>query len=235
MLIVSDYKDYYDTVQNMGVDKSCVYNRDIITYELDYDWRKKELSTNKIKNIPFTLPYPVTIGKIDYNFFIVGFCGNVYYGYTWIDPSTNEKKVSYDLESLYDMIPKKEKRYFYFSWRDFSPETLRKVEAQKYDDFFIELKKMHNQPIPIFVIENNGSGYRYSSKTKIVLNAKLKDYDFVTKRDVYTSFQDIYSYISGVLGISEKPTIEVSEKNKIQSKGFNEWSFRNPNPPKRKQ
>lgn len=233
MLIVSDYKDYYDTVQNMGVDKSCVYNRDIVEYELNYDWGGKESNSNKVK-LPFTLPYHQTINKVDYFFFIVGFCGSVYYGYSWVDPTTNKKLVSYDLEALYDMIPKKS-RYYYFAWRDFKPENLRKIESQKYDDLFIKLKETHNKPIPLFILENNGTAYRYSSKTKITLNARLKDYDFVTKKDVYTAYQDIYSYISGVLGVSEKPIIEVSEKNKIQSKGFNEWSFRNPNPPKRKQ
>ncbi len=232
MLILSNFKDYYDTVQSMGIDKSCVYDRTIIEYDLSTDWRNKIIKSDIIKSVPFTLPASQTIDRVEHIFFMVGFCGNVYYGYTWVDPITNEKQISYDLEVLYSKIPKK-KRYYWNSWRDFNVTDLRKSEEQKFDDFFIKLKDLHSKPIPVFVLMNEAG--KYSSKTKLILNAKLKDYDFVRRKDVYSTYQDIYSYISGVLGVAEKITVNTSEKDKIQSKGFDKWSFRNPDPPKRKQ
>jgi hypothetical protein len=41
------------------------------------------------------------------------------------------------------------------------------------------------------------------------------------------AFQEIQMFISGVLGIDENPTVEVSDKDKIISRGFDyKWSFR---------
>jgi hypothetical protein len=234
MLIVSDYKDYYDTVQNMGVDKSCVYNRDTVTYDVTSQWGSNELKAKELSiKLPFTLPMYQTFGDIEYHFFLVGFCGSVYYGYTWVDPETKEKHLSYDVQGLYDKFHSKKKKYYYWGWREFNIETIKKAEEQKIDDFFIKLKEETGKPIPIFVLENTES--LRSRKIELTLNPILKNYNFVTRKDVYTAYQDIYSYISGVLGISEKPIVEISEKNKIESKGFDKWSFRNPDPPKRKQ
>ena len=41
------------------------------------------------------------------------------------------------------------------------------------------------------------------------------------------AFQEIEMYISGVLGINNKPTVEISDKNKIVGRGFDlKYSFR---------
>ena len=71
-------------------------------------------------------------------------------------------------------------------------------------------------------------------KEKLLINPCLSEFEFYRVVDSASAFQSIQSFISGVMGIEEKPMIEIKEKDKIVSKGFNKWSFRNPDPPKRK-
>jgi hypothetical protein len=43
-------------------------------------------------------------------------------------------------------------------------------------------------------------------------------------------------FISGVLGTGSPKTLEISDSEKIKQYGYDsKWSFRNPDPPKRKQ
>lgn len=221
MLIVSDFKDYYDSVQNLGVDKSCIFNRKTIKSVV----RKKSYFLSKVADLPFEVPNMLRINNVDYNFFVVGFCGKIYYGYYWWDIKESKRNISYDLEWLESEKDQKSKRGWYYSWgSNLRASDLRKIEAKDFSDMFFK----HNSPIFLYVNDSVNREYLY-------LNPELKDFEFYKIKDTYSTYQDIYSYISGVLGNTEKTTVEVSEKDKVASKGFDKWSFRNPDPPKRKQ
>ena len=57
---------------------------------------------------------------------------------------------------------------------------------------------------------------------------------FQTIFEPFTAFQEIEMFLGGVIGSNENNIIEIEDKYRIESHGFNKWSFRNPNPPKRK-
>lgn len=220
MLIVSDFKDYYDSVQNLGVDKSCVFNRKTVKLNI----KKKSYFLNKVADLPFVVPHTQHINNIEYHIFVVGFCGKIYYGYYWWDAKESKRKISYDLEWLEREKDKKGKRNWYFSWdSSLRAADMRKIEEKDFSEMFFK----HKSPIFLYVNDPVNRDYLY-------LNTELKDFEFYKIKDTYSAYQDIYSYLSGVLGNTEKPTIEVSEKDKVTSKGFDKWSFRNPDPPKRK-
>ena len=46
------------------------------------------------------------------------------------------------------------------------------------------------------------------------------------KLDAYGIYQEIEMYMGGVLGSQEKETIEISDKDKRDSKGFDNYSFK---------
>ena len=45
-------------------------------------------------------------------------------------------------------------------------------------------------------------------------------------KNSYSAFQDIYMYISGVLGNTEKNMVQISDKDMLYKRGFNKWSFK---------
>ena len=71
---------------------------------------------------------------------------------------------------------------------------------------------------------------RHRNQEEIVpftLNPNLKDLHFHKYKDSYSTFQDIQSYLSGILGIAQHPTLELSDRSKILKAGFDpKTSFR---------
>jgi hypothetical protein len=64
-------------------------------------------------------------------------------------------------------------------------------------------------------------------QAKFTLNPNLKDLQFQKYKDAYSTFQEIQSYISGILGVTTPETIVLSDKSKILKAGFDpKTSFR---------
>jgi len=215
MLIISKFKDYYDTAIAYGVDKECVYNRN--TEEVRKPKRTYDDTTEfKTKNYTYDIT-PHTIG----------FCGDIYRmvkihvinNYDELD----EKILGfYDAESLIKYMKEqsidfKVKNYNWRSWYRNSWKTEKEIK-QYYNieinqsDYEL-FRKYHT---PVFVKDYN---YTY-------INPCLKDYKFAKIKDAYSAFQDIYQYMAGVLGNNEKETVDVLDKTRVKQYGFNDWSFR---------
>ena len=63
----------------------------------------------------------------------------------------------------------------------------------------------------------------------LVTNAQLKDFQFAKMKDPFTAFQDIYMYISGVLGVDAKPMVQISDKDLAHKRGHGgKYSFKKP-------
>lgn len=78
---------------------------------------------------------------------------------------------------------------------------------------------------PLFYINHDLKYYSY--KYDLYINTHLDKIDFVKIFDPYSAFQEIEMYVSVVLGIDSQKTIEVSDKSKIESHGFDyKYSFR---------
>lgn len=64
---------------------------------------------------------------------------------------------------------------------------------------------------------------------ELELNPSLKAYKFMKVVDPYSAFQEISQFISGVLGNSEKQTVDISDENRLLQHGFDKkFSFRHP-------
>ena len=225
MLIVGKHHDYYDTAASFGIDKTVVYNRLNKTEKFDY---------KKVKHYP----YPTQISSYrDIKGGLVGFCGNIYPYIEVTDKSINDSITHYfyDKDKLNQFLgltsSKKNswKKGWSWSWyngsggltvrtftdveRYFNPDSWR-----DYEKFFTERK------IPVFAVKAS-SGHNLILEEAPV----LKELDFMKVKDAHTAFQDIYMYISGVLGTGLPVTVKTEDKYIQAARGHDgEYSFKNP-------
>jgi hypothetical protein len=212
MLIKSSFSDYYDGVAAMGIDRSICYLR-----------YPKEVTTDRFQLDRFPRYFPDDLDdnyrcsesdierwnlKKPCEFYIVGFCGTYIVGLTDLNRST----VYYGEEILK------------LNWRSsfHYRGDLQQVEylvnrfhGERDDSLFQELAA------PIFIVKLDYN----SSQSQI--NPCLNKLQFYRYQDAYSAFQSIAGYISGVLGTTLRPLIEISNDSKITKAGFDlKTSFR---------
>lgn len=218
MLIISKFRDYYDTAIAHGIDKECVYDR-------------KTEEVNKPKyNHNDTTEFCTKEYTFLFTPYTIGFCGDAYRmvkvcvknNYDTLDKKTLG---FYDANSLIEYmklhnIKLKNKRQRWVRWRSWyrdnwkTEEEIRGYYNRGIEQSTYNLFRKYNTPI--FVKDYNC----------IYINPCLKDFKFAKIKDAYTAFQDIYQYIAGVLGNKEKNIISVSNKIRIKQYGFDKQSFR---------
>jgi hypothetical protein len=175
-----------------------------------------------------------------YEPFLIGFCGKTYIGYKFETIIGDKSKFHY-------LYGKKAKEFLLheadnsgFKYKWWSPVTTKKEIIDFFNEFdgtdklfqtFIDFK------VPIFKIELTSTKYRYGKPAKNVcfLNPNLKNLKFFKVFDSFQAFQEIEMFIGGVLADADRDIIEIEEKYRQQQRGMGKWSFRNPDPPKRKQ
>lgn len=222
MLIISKFKDYYDSIAySKGVDKTIVYNREVTVFK-DYSLTRKKqwhehLPYYSTRGVGFTNCKDDKVLRVN----IVGFCGKLYPMCVYnkrIDQYTDKKTFIYDYDEIYNLfknVHNKDNK----SWIAEFDYLNKILNDKRIQNLFFEYKT------PIFYI-NQDSGY-YSRKYDLDINTHLNDIDFVKVFDPYSAFQEIEMFISGVLGIDSQKTIEVSDKSKIEGRGFDyKYSFR---------
>lgn len=223
MRIISKFHDYYDSVMIYGQDKTVVYQRE-----------EKKIFDAKIKTKDLEL-YSVSIGyyknsiwERSFDPFIIVFCGKVYYTFYF------EGQYFYSYEPLEKIIlDTKDNKFikaFYEGWRSI-PKTLKELfekSGKQESNLNLEL----NCPI-ILIKEFEKDPYSYLSKNKniqiikrMVLNPILREIEFFKIKDAFSTFQELSMFVSGILTKPEKEMPIIPDKLKLQSKGFDEWSFR---------
>jgi hypothetical protein len=242
MLIVSKFHDYYDTAIGYGVDKTVVYERTPRVWLR----RKKQWEENPLQLPAYVntyhylggwdygdLHYSVSYGdsirrqgrRLYYHethagFHLIGFCGEVWPVLFVETPQGDQtpaewEKTRYRVCYTVEEALKLRAEYDIHDW-SFKEKRLRQffnledVSIRQQEERFIRHK------CPVFM-----STYR-----RLILNPCLKPAQFYRIKDPYTAFQDIYMYISGVLGTVSKETVEISDKDMRDKKGFDEWSFK---------
>jgi hypothetical protein len=221
MLIVSKFKDFYDSIANTkGIDKTIIYNRVNIVIE-----NFKLFKTNKwYDNLPhYDTKYNTFLlmnnDVISLHVDIVGFCGKLY------PVCIKETKIK--TISTQNDTTKIEYIYAYDEIYELFKQCNNSVDKnwmKNFDYLNIVLKDktilnlFFEHKIPIFYISQNK--LNYSKELKLILNPILKDIGFVKLFEPYIAFQEIEMYISGVLGIDSQKIIEVSDKSKIEGHGF---------------
>ncbi len=230
MLICSSFHDYYDTAISFGVDKSVVYNRK--TEKIDNPLMRGVVPSPFPER--FSIPVRGTYHEYNIIKFAVGFCGNIYPCVKILFREFNtsfdhESFFFYDLDALIEFLKdrrmgldRNRERY----WRtDYSvhSEMGLKLFFDKNNWRSLEAKfREHNCPVFSY-----GTGMESTYRTSFILNPNLKTYRFAKIKDPATAFQDIYMFISGVLGVPSRPLVEISDKNKAKKHGHDgEFSFR---------
>lgn len=258
MLIVSKFRDYYDTALTHGVDKSIVYRRE--EKEIVLGEKHEQLGLDAVlENID---KYPQhrhprwehekRKETIDFDAipFLIGFCGKVYPAFkvSWYirsAPMANPTLVhdyAYSLNEMKEQLFNIKEDYLeWFCREEKQSKWFRQWRSndRKFNDRSVKSYFEYNHTAdyghlfqehkaPIFAVTFERA-WGWGKDT-LVLNPCLKDIGFVRVVDPYTALQELMMYIPGVLGVGEPVTVDVSDKTVAAKHGFDKWSFRNPSP-----
>lgn len=240
MLIKSKFHDYYDTASAYGIDKECIYVREETIldgkFEFDDPFSKRWPDHDTLKKRKKGVSYEYVVKT-----FVVGFCGTLYpliVVMKYHKEEVEEKEVTvtekfhfYSAEKLMEFYKEQgfkvseerpgkwTSRYFDATGNEhrinvvFDPNNYKKL-----------LKEFHEHRCPYFVYGRLGK-----DGPKLVLNPKLNYYRFGQVKDATTAFQDVFMYLSGVLGAPPKETVTLSDKQKAKKAGHDsKYSFRKP-------
>lgn len=210
MLIVSKFHDYYDTVMSQGVDKGTVYLRE--TREIDPDKHRRG--------------YYFTEGKKGRRFEVgsgvVGFCGELY-PFVAFEEYSQPTRYVYNEDAfqaaIFELgIATKDKRW---SWGESKDMLDNKARPKHFD------VGNHKALLPLFQ-EHKVPVFMKVSET-LTLNPRLKTLGFQRIKDPFTAFQDVYMYVSGVIGSDRPVPVELTDEERAAKKGHDgKYSFRKP-------
>jgi len=199
MLVTSNFHDFYDSIKTFGIDKTVVYNRK--KEEIIYKAGPRMYSSGF-----YSQPF---IGTR-----IIGFCGKLY-------PLLQTKnKIIYDKKVALEILKAGESYYR----RDVQANFAEDLKNPALLKIFVE------KHTPVFIYGDYLDGKYESGKSKqLIINPKLKDWGFQSIKDPVTAFQDIYMFLSGVLGVSAPEMVKISDKEMAKKKGHDSpYSFRKP-------
>lgn len=204
MRIISDFHDFYDCVQREGFDPTITY------------LRKKKIISKSTSKYSF-------LDKIPREYLLIGFCGDIFPCVIF------DKNICYNIDEVNKvmdgLLKKREKIRYYskkYSFRDREIDFIKYFNKYDKKDYEYLFKKYHT---PIWVDRRN----------EFIVSDCLKQYDFFRIFDPYQAFQEISMYFGGVLGshttsktkYQGKPMDNtVSDKDLIEAKGFDKFSFR---------
>lgn len=233
MLIVSKFHDYYDTAVGMGVDKTVVYERATD----DSAWREVTQSTadHRFNGL--------RVGRDRWNVSLfcaeVGFCGTWYPAVRAdVDAAWPARSpapaVFYTPETLAEFMhncgiaatPRHRAR-----WRTARSDLiLQGTEACKayfkpYEDE--TLFRKHKCPVLVRrTVQLSEFADRSRATGHYAVNPRLADWQFQKVKDPFAAFQEIFMFISGVLGVNTREIITLLDVDKIHKHGFDKFSFR---------
>lgn len=220
MLIQSSFSDYYDGVARLGIDTTIRYHRDTTSLKAFSPYTIKHFSRDIHADNYFDLYRNSGASSRALDFQVIGFCG------TSIVTLTTEKKIYFG-EEILTLDWEKTKRFHKSSHYQIVADCIQRFHNQTDDSLFQQFKvPIFSVPItsPLNTHELNAAALYWPTFT---LNPKLSELKFYQYKDTYSAFQEIQSYISGVLGVDPTPTIALSDKSKIIKAGFDpKTSFR---------
>lgn len=225
MRIISKTKDYYDCVMSCAQDQSLLYVR--------------EEEEEVFSDIAPPLPRAYGLSGCE---MLIGFCGRLYPLVEFDNEDYTKRIQCYNLaevDAYMDTKPKWHQGFYYShdkerNWRAARRHgvwmgPLRGNFKRMFDE--LEKRKDDYQQVfldkrcPIFVLLHG------SRNDTIRWNASLREFDFMRIKDPYTAFQEIAMFM-GNLAEPRKPIPAISDELKAESKGFDQFSFRQP--PKKK-
>lgn len=231
MKIISKFKDFYDGASAYGIDLSWIYERsqeEVIKNIIpkNQGWRNEDpLLWNHRKEWFNTGKETIYLNKK-----ILGYCGKIFpLIIAEIRVNSNYQSSTIVFDNAIDYISfiklhgQNENR-----WNDFF--NIKKIN-EYFNANFSQLQSIFfEHRCPLFLYHKNEKHPKDLSKNLfITINPKLSDLQWQKRKSPTEVFQDIFQYISGVLGKVEKDPIQVSDKDRIKQHGFDpKYGFRTP-------
>ena len=245
MRIISEFHDYYDSVQAQGQDQTVVWVRKTEEHEFAKTRGGMSIHLRENQNTPNAYPFPVFrhgIGyvrdeKIRVSQYIIGFCGKIYPCLkleVWL---SDKDKPAYcynidEVDAFVDQHLEDRALQEYHRTKGYGKWYQRKIPGRRsgYLEFF-DICRQKQDSFESWFIDNHCPVFlahidRY--KSEVTFNAPLKELEFYRLFDVYSAFQEIAMYYGGVLGGVREHVPDVDDKTLAEAKGFDKWSFRKP-------
>jgi hypothetical protein len=224
MLIVSNFHDYYDTAMTYGIDKTVVFSRNNSLGE-------------KLKSRDFDLDWPedhdTRKGRVRVTELLIGFCGKIYPAVRFdrLYQHKTQTTVVYNAEQFFleavdhDLHVDWKARLSGWSRLKFWGGGIHAGYAKEFfEKSYRELEDIfYKSHTPIFTIAYEGRDLW------LRISPQLKPLQFAKVKDPASAFQDIYMYLSGVLGQPKDIPSKQTDKEKAASHGHDgEYSFKKP-------
>lgn len=229
MRIISNYRDYYDNIMGFGIDPKLVYvrNEQIIEYQQTYRWRRDIKNQDIRKNLSkldYILHSIPNDQEVDYA--VIAFCGQIYPCIIF------NKKGYYNFDKFKIAI----KEGIHWDAYDFTSrkELLNRLETRKTRRYSHSLNNHSwNKFLQDSDFTISESVHRYwktpillRTLHELILNPRLNKYNFQSVIDPWTAWQTLSMYIGNNMVNQMDPIVNISDKLKAESKGFDKWSFR---------
>lgn len=229
MRILSSFRDYYDSVQAMGQDRSILYLR---------EQKEEELGEESLEKYPF----PSILGVNHHvNFFngptvwaqTIGFCGKIYGCARLACYNSGRYESSeafcYNVDEVTEFIRAnyKEKNFEGYMSKENTKDWTRNLRRQHFEEFFRLHEEQRDRHLEMFFSTKTPIivGVRRIYSARLTHNAKLRDYEFMRQFDPYQAFQEIQMFM-GSLAEDRKVVPVPSDEDMVSIKGFDKWSFR---------
>lgn len=255
MRIISKFTDYYDSVQALGMDKNCLYFRKESLVGIKVSERFEQLRKEVLKKDKWHTCYAKEFKEnkkiVEFNKILIGFCGTLHLLYKFEHIQNWESKevqlfyTEKEAQAYFEKIKKDYpfySHYAYLSLRNLGTTKLNLKRDEEYkkllnQDFADCFHALHT-PVFIYparVFDNKKylkfwkqDGYREKyGESSFWINPSLKNIHFFQVKDPYSCYQEIFQFLSGVLGTDEQIEIKMSELDKVTQHGFDSvYGFR---------
>jgi hypothetical protein len=236
MLIVSKFKDYYDTAIGYGgIDKNIVYKR--ITFDIEnpkeysnfYNKYFKFFENNIFKDDYFSYRLGIGMTFFSFNIYfnIILFCGEIYPFIELYYRDTKKQKSYSGYFFSFNAIENIIKKKFHKELKNNKWDKKSKYFLKNLNNFFITSKNINKLKVFDYHRDVDSPIILYKMNEKrVIINPVLSDYNFYKIYDSFQTYQKIEMFLSGVMGTGEKEIIEVDDKSLRDKKGFNSMSFK---------
>ena len=251
MRIISKFSDYYDGVQAYGQDQSLIYNRIKETRSFSSKDTNQLFSedTYLYKEIYIT-DFDINtrnIGLINVETFYIGICGNIY-PLVKLEYKTDTRSTAYphkttkfvnSEENLHLALQKIEGGTAKKLVNDWTSKNHDNIRWWLQNREGVSLKEQYTN---FFKRPRFDKYWKFSVDHKIVcfsmrrvykkmdinfeINPCLKGLGGPIVSNPFDTFQNIAMYLGGVLGNEAAPMITIEDKYRIESHGYDKWSFR---------
>lgn len=238
MRIISKFHDYYDSVQSVGYDPHLIYHRvqdelRIMADHMHYYGRVGSAGFHMPEGMPkfsdsFLAHISPPTSRTNFmapsgRLSLIGFAGKYYLVLEESKPHSVEgtygRDFFYDAESAI-------KFYAEHYEREVKYGVLKLLGECSINPFADEIEPFRVLNSPVFHIDLRTKYRLYGNDKILTVNPELARMQFYKLFDPFSAYQEIAMFLSGVLGWPENATVQISDKDMRDAKGFDDWSFK---------